>query len=247
MNLSTIRITFVVTALLTGAAVAQTDTAGSMTSAQRAEFMKLVHQRNTLYTQLRGAGSEAFTDPTHTKQVQSQLDTIEHRLGEIADRHDLEVPPRPVQVPVRAYGAASSTTTGDTNTITPKQRAEFNKLVLRRNKLHARLTGLDEQATELIKRGREPVVVHAQQVSALDELDLVELQLALLATRYELSVPPVPGRDPLPNGKVARPDDETNRNLDQAFARGRARAMKRLREDTDKFLASLDFGAFINY
>ena len=247
MNLSTILTTFVVTALLTGAAAAQTDTAGSMTSAQRAEFMKLVHQRNTLYTQLRGVGHEAFTDQTRTKQVQGQLDTIEQRLGEIADRHHLEVPPRPVQVSRSMYGAASPVATGDMTTITPRQRATFNKLVLRRNKLHAGLSALDEQAAELIKRGREPVVVHAQQVSALDELDLVELQLAMIATRYELSVPLVPGRDPLPNGMAARPDDETNRNLDQAFARGRARAMKRLREDTDKFLASLDFGAFINY
>ncbi|MHC4826432.1 MAG: hypothetical protein ACYTEY_07740 [Planctomycetota bacterium] len=49
MNLSTIRIACVVTALLSGAAVAQTGTAGSMTSAQRAEFTKLVHQRNALY------------------------------------------------------------------------------------------------------------------------------------------------------------------------------------------------------
>ncbi|MHC5015467.1 MAG: hypothetical protein ACYTGM_13325 [Planctomycetota bacterium] len=221
MNLSTIRIACVVTALLSGAAVAQTGTAGSMTSAQRAEFTKLVHQRNALYN--------------------------EHRLDEIAARHHLEVPPRPVQVSAMAYGAASPFAEDRMTTVTPKQRAEFNKLVLRRNKLHARLTVLDEQASELIKRGHKPVVVHAQQVSALDELDLIELQLAMLATRYELPVPPVPGRDPLPGGQVARPDDETNRSLDQAFARGRNRAMKRLRDDTDRFLASLDFDAFINY
>jgi hypothetical protein len=176
-----------------------------------------------------------------------QLDIIEHRLDEIAARHHLEVPPRPVQVSAMAYGAASPFAEDRMTTVTPKQRAEFNKLVLRRNKLHARLTVLDEQASELIKRGHKPVVVHAQQVSALDELDLIELQLAMLATRYELPVPPVPGRDPLPGGQVARPDDETNRSLDQAFARGRNRAMKRLRDDTDRFLASLDFDAFINY
>ncbi|MHC4902215.1 MAG: hypothetical protein ACYTGD_11200 [Planctomycetota bacterium] len=233
MNLSTIRIACVVTALLSGAAVAQTGTAGSMTSAQRAEFTKLVHQRNALYNL--------------TKQAQGQLDIIEHRLDEIAARHHLEVPPRPVQVSAMAYGAASPFAEDRMTTVTPKQRAEFNKLVLRRNKLHARLTVLDEQASELIKRGHKPVVVHAQQVSALDELDLIELQLAMLATRYELPVPPVPGRDPLPGGQVARPDDETNRSLDQAFARGRNRAMKRLRDDTDRFLASLDFDAFINY
>jgi hypothetical protein len=146
-----------------------------------------------------------------------------------------------------AHGAASPFAEDGMTTVTPKRRAEFNKLVLRRNKLHARLTVLDEQASELIKRGHQPVVVHAQQVSALDELDLIELQLAMLATRYGLPVPPVPGRDPLPGGQVARPDDEANRSLDQAFARGRERAMKRLRDDTDRLLASLDFGAFINY
>ena len=247
MNLSTIRVAVVVTALLSGAAMAQTGTAGSMTSAQRAEFTKRVHQRNALYNQLGHAGDEAFFDDTRTKQVQGQLDIIEHRLGEVAARHHLEVPPRPVQVSAMVYGAASPFAEDEMTTVTPKQRAEFNKLVLRRNKLNARLTVLDEQASELIKRGRQPMVVHAQQVSALDELDLIELQLAMLATRYGLPVPPVPGRDPLPGGQVARPDDETNRSLDQAFARGRERAMKRLRDDTDLFLASLDFHAFINY
>ena len=88
--------------------------------------------------------------------------------------------------------------------------------------------------------------MHAQQVSVLDELDLVELQLAMLATRYDLPVPPAPGRDPMPGGQALRPDDETNRNLEQAFARGRDRALRRLRDDTDRFLGALDFGAFIN-
>ena len=68
----------------------------------------------------------------------------------------------------------------------------------------------------------------------------------MLATRYELPVPPVPGRDPLPGGQAARPDDETNRSLEQAFARGRDRALRRLRDDADRFLAALDFGAFLN-
>ena len=69
----------------------------------------------------------------------------------------------------------------------------------------------------------------------------------MLATRYELRVPPVPGRDPLPNGQIARPDDGANRSLDRAFARGRDRAMKLLHEDADRFLTSLDFETFINY
>ena len=157
------------------------------------------------------------------------------------------MPPRPVQVPRTGYGDASPFAVGDMSVATPKQKAEFNKLVLRRNKLHMRLELLDEQASELIKRGHDPVVVHAQQVSALDELDLIELQLAMLATRYELTVPPVPGRDPLPNGQIARPDDNANRSLDRAFARGRDRAMKLLHEDADRFLSSLDYETFITY
>ena len=244
MNLSKYRTTLAAAAVL--AATAAAPAAGPMTTAQQAEFQKLVYQRNALYTQLQTAGDEAFTDESRTTYVQSQLDTIEHRLGELASAYDLEVPPRPVPVPSAAYGDASPFAGADMSVATPKQKAEFNKLVLRRNKLHLRLEMLDEQAAELIKRGHDPVVVHAQQVSALDELDLLELQLAMLATRYELTVPPVPGRDPLPNGQVARPDDMANRNLDQAFARGRDRAMKLLQEDADRFLASLDFGAFIN-
>ena len=245
MNPATSRTILAAAAVLASAASGLA--AGPMTAVQQAEFQKLVHQRNALYTQLSAAGNEAFTDATRTTYVQSQLDTIEQRLGVLATEHDLEVPPRPVQVPSTAYGDVSPFAVGDMSVATPKQKAEFNKLVLRRNKLHIRLSLLDKQAAELIKRGHDPVVVHAQQVSALDELDLIELQLAMLATRYELTVPPVPGRDPLPGGQIARPDDEANRNLDQAFARGRDRAMKLLQEDADRFMYSLDFEPFINY
>jgi hypothetical protein len=40
-------------------------------------------------------------------------------------------------------------------------------------------------------------------------------------------------------------DDEVNRNLEQAFARGRQRALQRLGDDTDRFLGSLDFVNFL--
>ncbi|MHC4218609.1 MAG: hypothetical protein ACYSU7_09165, partial [Planctomycetota bacterium] len=157
MSLAKFHMMFAVTALLAGVAVAQTDTTAMMTSGQRAEFSKLVHQRNSLYTQLENPGARGYYDTGNTKQVQNQLDTIEHRLGVLATQFRLEVPPRPVPVSRKDYSSGSPTVMGDLSTVTPKQRAEFNKLVLRRNKLHAQLTRLDEQASELIKRGREPV------------------------------------------------------------------------------------------
>ena len=126
-----------------------------------------------------------------------------------------------------------------------KQRAAFNKLVLRRNKLHARLVRLDKQASDLIMRGQKPLVIYAEQVSVQDELDLVELQLAITSTRQGLPVPPLPGQEPMPPGTSALFVDDATRNLERAFARGRERALQRLRQDTEQFLASLDFSAFL--
>ena len=76
--------------------------------------------------------------------------------------------------------------------------------------------------------------------------NLIELRLAILSTRLGLGVPPLPGRDPAPDGSIVRPDDQYARNINKAFARGRNRANKKLAEDADVFMSSLDFWAFLN-
>ena len=84
-----------------------------------------------------------------------------------------------------------------------------------------------EQASALIKNGKNPVVVHAHQVSVQDQLDLVELQIAIQATRYQFPVPPLPGRDTA-TGSTALSAGQSQ-NMQKAFARGRERALIQLR------------------
>ena len=182
--------------------------------------------------------------------IQNRLDIVEQRLVDLSAEHDLEIPRRRsvTAAPATRHaagGGAMSAETVAVARITPQRRAEFNKLVYQRNKLQVQLAKLDDHAADLIKTGENPLVVHAQQVSVQDQLDLVQLRLAILATRYGLTVPPGPG-DPMPAGAAARPEDDANRSLDMAFARGRERAVKKLGEDADLFLESLDFGAFLN-
>ena len=129
---------------------------------------------------------------------------------------------------------------------TPSRQVEFKKLVLQRNKIYKRLAKLDAQAAEGLKRGEKPLVVYARQVSAQDQLDLVNLRLALLATRFGLIVPPVPGQAPADTSGPAQLSDDMTRNLEKAFARGHNRAVKMLRDDAETFMQSLDFGTFLN-
>ena len=239
------------------AAPGQTDTA---TPHQRTEFTRLVQQRNELYAQLHMLDAEASvqgprsTVAGETELVQNRLDIVEQRMADLSASHGLSIPRRPASTSTTAWtgvattsasaGAQSSTFPGVQPT--PRQRAEFKKLVFHRNRLFGRLTRLDGQAAELVKQGQKPLVVYAEQVSAQDQLDLVELRLAILSTRHGLPIPPLPGRDPGPGGTLLRPDDTVNRNLDQAFARGRERTVTKLRTEADSFLGSLDFREFLN-
>ncbi len=144
-----------------------------------------------------------------------------------------------------ALGLAAGRVSAQTAAPTHEQRAQFKRLVDERNRLHRELTRLDERAADLMKEGGKPVVVHAEQASVQDRLDLVELQLSILAARHGFEVPPLHGRDPAPDGQAPDVEGVPEAKLEEAFARGRERAMKRLREDVHSFLASLDFSTFL--
>jgi len=126
-----------------------------------------------------------------------------------------------------------------------KDRIEMSKLVQQRNRLAVQLRRADAQASKLMKQGRDATVVHAQQVSLQDQLDLVELRLAILATRYGVAVPPGPGTD---GGEVTEEllDQGLSARTRRAFSRGRDRAVAQMRRDTLSFLASLDFQSFLS-
>ena len=244
---------FVATA---AAAPGQTDTASPQ---QREEFTRLVQQRNELHAQLSMLAAESAVQGPHstvageTRLVQNRLDVVEQRMADLSARHGLTIPRRPASTTRTGWtgGTARAVPSHQTSTMpnvqpSPKERAEFKKLVIQRNKLYGRLTRLDDQAAELVKQGQKPLVVYAEQVSAQDQVDLVELRLAILSTRHGIPIPPVPGRDLGPGGTVIRPDEEVNRNLEKAFARGHERTVTKLRTDADGFLGSLDFREFLN-
>ena len=128
---------------------------------------------------------------------------------------------------------------------TKAERVEINKLVQQRNKLFVRLQRLDKQASDLMKQGRDPVVVHADQVSIEDQLDLVELRLAILATNKGLTVPPLPGSKISGEPTGAGEDSALSRKAARAFARGRSRTLARLEAEARQFLRSLDFTDFL--
>jgi len=133
--------------------------------------------------------------------------------------------------------------------ISPEQRAEFNKLIQERNRLHLKLQQLDERAAKAMKDGEKPTDLHAEQVSVQDQLDLKRLRVQILATRYGLDIPPLPDGDSSRSGGSSGDGEgaskSTDEQIEQAFARGRRRALDRMQGDYDQFLASLNFEAFI--
>lgn len=131
--------------------------------------------------------------------------------------------------------------------ISPEQRAEFNKKVQERNRLYLKLQQLDERAAKAMKEGKKPTDLHAEQVSVQDQLDLKRLRVQILATRYGLNIPPLPeesARDGGSGGKGAT-SKKTEEQIQQAFARGRNRALDRVKSDYKRFVSSLNFEGFI--
>jgi len=131
-------------------------------------------------------------------------------------------------------------------TMPPDDRVEFNKILQQRNRLVVTLRQLDGQAADLIKQERDATVVHAEQVSAQDQIDLFELRLAILATRHGVAVPPPPSASRQRKPGLDGVDDTAARRITEAFDRGRTRAIARVRQDTLTLLASLDFEAFLS-
>ena len=221
------------------------------TTQERAEFDRLVHQRNQLYTELGTIGVEyGSTAEAETKLVQNRLDIVEQRLTDLAVRDDLTIPRRPAPASMRrrtgVSGIAMAGQPEYMGGVTASRRVEFKKLVFQRNKIHMQLARLDEQAAELLKRGDKPLVVYARQVSAQDQLDRINLRLSLLSTRFGLIVPPVPGQAPASTSGRAQPLDDMTRKLEKAQKSLGALEDEMLRDDADTFMQSLDFWTFLN-
>ncbi|WP_432798540.1 hypothetical protein [Poriferisphaera sp. WC338] len=122
-----------------------------------------------------------------------------------------------------------------------KERAIYHKLLNERQVIRQRLNQLDRRAAHLMQQGQDPVVLHAEQVSLQDKLDLIELRLEIVAARLGLEVP-VGNVE----AEAANPDeDPVKAKAYKAFERGRNRTMVRLRQDAKRLLSSINFTRFL--
>ena len=123
--------------------------------------------------------------------------------------------------------------------VTPDVRAEFARLTRERSQAHAQLQKLDRQAADRLRDGRNATEVYAEQQNTQDKLDLIQLRLEVLATRYGLPLQPVE------RAETADGRDSVQMATDRVFSRGEARARDRLQKDVADFLASIDFSDFL--
>jgi hypothetical protein len=121
---------------------------------------------------------------------------------------------------------------------TPSIKSQFHQLTSQRDGIYRKLHVLDRKAADLMKQGKEPVEVHAQQVALQDELDLVQLRLETMAVRYDMVLRPVPSAS-------SNPDQKTTNAVSQAFGRGASRTKTELTSQCMLMLGSMDFGAFL--
>ncbi len=121
------------------------------TTQERAEFDRLVHQRNQLFTDLDTIGAGyGGTAEAEMKLVQNRLDIVQQRLTDLAVRDDLAIPRRPVPASTRRYtGVTGIAMAGQPESMrgaTASRRLEFKKLVFQRNNILMQLAILDDQA-----------------------------------------------------------------------------------------------------
>jgi hypothetical protein len=140
--------------------------------------------------------------------------------------------------------ALAMTAPGVAQDASPSQKAEFRKLVSERDQLHRQLVQLDRRAAASLREGTEPLGIYAEQINLEDRLDLVQLRLEMMSTRYGLPLPALPGEKNIDG--VASEAESFDYRVDQAFARGRSRTRTQSRRECDQFLRSLDFSAFLD-
>ncbi len=138
--------------------------------------------------------------------------------------------------------------------VAPAQAAEpskatqntFERLMGERDQLVRELHDLDVEAATKMKQGEDPVETYAKQVAAQDKLDLIRTRLEMMGARYGLTVTPEPTPEELAMKEEVVTVDNTTAVANQAFARGRERAVRELQRETKQMLASLDLEAIAN-
>ncbi len=131
------------------------------------------------------------------------------------------------------------------NQDSPKQKAEFNRFILERNKLHQELNNLDRKAAEALINDKDPIQIYSQQATTQDKLDVIKLKVDTYAIRYGFAIPAFPNYDNNEDSASNTLGNGANNAYERAFDRGRRRAKDELIAQTLRLLASLDFTQFL--
>jgi hypothetical protein len=125
--------------------------------------------------------------------------------------------------------------------IPTEKKAEFRKLIIKRNQMHKELHTLDMQAADLFKQKKDTTRVNGKQVTVQDRMDLNQLHLETMAARYELDIPDLPDL----TKKLDTKDGKSVYGAD-AFKRGRTRTMLELKRQTFVLLRSIDYSIILS-
>ena len=136
---------------------------------------------------------------------------------------------------------AAASTNAFASDISTEKKAEFRKLVIKRNQMHKELQTLDRQAAELVKQDKDTTKLNSKQVTIQDRLDLNQLRLETMAARFELDIPDLPDLNKQADAAEAKKIYGAD-----AFQRGRTRTMLELKRQTFQLLRSIDYSIILS-
>lgn len=157
-------------------------------------------------------------------------------LAAVADVHAQLEPAAPqAATPFQAEATAE---------LTPEQR--FKAKLRERDRTYRKLHRLDAQAAAAVKRGEQPLELFAQQQSAQEILNGLELRLTLTGSRYGWEIPEPPASSTSVSALDAPdPDKRDNAQLiDTIVPEGPARTHAVIRSEVNGMLARLTFRGF---
>ncbi|QDU70935.1 hypothetical protein [Mucisphaera calidilacus] len=125
---------------------------------------------------------------------------------------------------------------------TPTERAEMRRLLEQRDGLARQLEELDQLAAVRVLDGERPLDLYARQIEVERRLDTLVNRIEMLAARTHQSVPELGTAHELSDEQRARTVERASALLE----RGRERALAVVRQETEAFLAELDFTEFLS-
>ncbi len=131
----------------------------------------------------------------------------------------------------------------DQNRPPAQARNEFSQLLSERADVYQSLRQIDAQAAQAVLDGEDPVDLYARQTALQERLDLLELRLGVLATRYDMELPTVEQQinDTDGDGQADPRDAQARAHMNVGIERTR----RQVRRQAEAILASIDFSDFL--